>query len=162
MNMVAIGALSAQLDGVTGDRPGTPTPPPNETPIDGTLPMLLTLDTMTPAVRALVEDLNRLGNRDEILASMYRHLAHWPAYLALLHVLIAPLNASGQLEPLIKSVIADAQNRAAQVANGLGRSNPPFSTEVRNDVHTALGQFFHGPIGKMIAIVPVIRTAMPS
>ena len=164
MNMVAIGALIAQLDDVTGDRPKTPTSPPthHETTIDGTLPTLLTLDSMTPAVRALVEDLNRLGNRDEILASMYRHLAHWPAYLALLHVLIAPVHTSGQLEPLINSVIGDAQNRATRIANGLERSNSPFSTDVKNEVRTALGQFFHGPIGKIIAIVPVIRTAMPS
>jgi hypothetical protein len=162
MNMIAIGALSAQLEGQTGSKQSAPTPPVKEAPIDGSLPVLLTLDAMTPAVRALVEDLNRLGNRDAILASMYRHLAHWPAYLALLHVLIAPLNASGRLEPLIKSVIADAQNRAAQIASGLEHSSSLLPTDVKKDVHIALGQFFHGPLGKMIAIVPVIRAAMPT
>jgi hypothetical protein len=39
--------------------------------------------------------LNRLGTRRDnpVLASMYRHLAYWPGYLAVNWALIAPLDA---------------------------------------------------------------------
>ena len=132
-----------------------------EDPIEGELPALLTLDAMAPPVRALVEDLNRIGGRDEILASMYRHLAHWPAYLALIHALIAPFGAAGRLEPLIINVIADGRRRATQLAGGLARPEKTPSKDIQKDLRAVLAQFVHGPIGKMTAIVPLIRQAMP-
>src|SRR5436309_1593830 len=49
------------------------------------LPSLLDMADLAPTTAELVLTLNRLGTRrgEPILASMYRHLAHWPAYLAL-------------------------------------------------------------------------------
>ncbi|MCZ6532801.1 MAG: hypothetical protein O7A08_07525 [SAR324 cluster bacterium] len=162
MNMIAHGALLARLEGLS-PAVGEPAPPwQNEAPIDGEMPALLTLDAMAPPVRALVEDLNRIGGRAEILASMYRHLAHWPAYLALIHALIAPFGATGRLEPLINSVIADGRRRASQIAGGLASPEKTPNEDIQEDLRAALAQFIDGPIGKMIAIVPLIRQAMPS
>jgi len=79
MNMIAHSALLARLEGKSPTG-GEPAPPLHDgDPIEGELPALLTLDAMAPTVRALVIDLNRIGGHEEILASMYRHLAHWPA-----------------------------------------------------------------------------------
>jgi hypothetical protein len=58
------------------------------------LPPLLSLAEMSPETAKLVMTMNRLGAQrdDSILASMYRHLAHWPPYLALAWAVIAPLD----------------------------------------------------------------------
>ncbi|MCH8845088.1 MAG: hypothetical protein IID61_19190 [SAR324 cluster bacterium] len=161
LNMIALGALLTRLEGIT-PTVGEPAPPfKNEEPIEVELPSLLTLDAMAPSVRALVEDLNRIGGHEEILASMYRHLAHWPAYLALIHVLIAPFGAEGRLEPLIRNVIADGRQRATQIAGGLASPEKTPSQDIQKDLRHALAQFVHGPIGKMITIVPLIRQSMP-
>ncbi len=161
MNIIALGALLARLAGQPATN-GQPAPPVrNETPVDGKMPTLLTLDAMSPDLRSLVEDLNRIGGRDQILASMYRHLANWPAYLALVHTLIAPFDAAGRLEPLIMDVIAEGHSRAAQITGGLATVEPMPDALVQADMRAALTLFIDGPIGKMITIVPLIRQAMP-
>lgn len=158
MNMVALCAVAARLDGAAAEGQHLPAAPV-EAPVAGEMPELLALDAMPAAVAQLVQDLNRVGGRDEILASMYRHLAHWPAYLALIHVLLAPLAASGGLEPLIREIIADGHRRGAALSGAL---NPPVQAlpdDVRDDLRGAIGTFTDGPIGKMIAIVPLLRRA---
>jgi hypothetical protein len=161
MNIIALGALLARLEGRAPEDGDAASPPRDEDPIVGEMPTLLTLDAMAAHVRALVEDLNRIGGRDEILASMYRHLAHWPAYLALVHTLIAPFAAEGRLEPLIQGVIAEGRHRAARITAGLATPEQTLETSVQADMRAALSLFIDGPIGKMITIVPLIRQAMP-
>ncbi len=161
LNIIALGALLAHLDGTSAPPGEAPPPPADEDPVAGEMPVLLALDDMSPPARALVEDLNRIGGRDEILASMYRHLAHWPAYLALVHTLIAPFAAHGRLEPLILGVISDGRRRAAQLAGSLARPETALTDDVRPQIRAALSQFINEPIGKMIAIVPLIRRALP-
>ena len=48
---------------------------------------------LDPEVAALVGELNTFGEDTEpkLIASMYRHLAYWPAYLALVRTMLAPL-----------------------------------------------------------------------
>ena len=161
MNIIALGALLARLEGQPPTNGQAAPPVRNETPIDGEMPTLLTLDAMPPDVRSLVEELNRIGRRDQILASMYRHLANWPAYLALVHTLIAPFDAAGRLEPLIMGVIAEGRSRAAQITDGLAVADAMPDAVVQADMRAALTLFIDGPIGKMITIVPLIRQAMP-
>ena len=167
-NMIALGTLITRLDGAASDGPikGAallPDAPPYqpEAPIEGEMPTLLTLDAMAPPVAVLVEDLNRIGARDEILASMYRHLAHWPAYLALVHAVIAPFGTEAKLEPLIHDVTANAQTRAARLSAHLATPKTALTPAVKDQLGAALAQFFHGPICKMVTIVPLIRGAMP-
>ena len=69
------------LDAVAGH----PTSASAEPVPDLPLPPLLALADMSPMAAELVLAINGLGaiHRKPILASMYRHLAHWQAYLAL-------------------------------------------------------------------------------
>ena len=161
LNMIALGALLSRLEGKSPTEIEPVFPIQKENPIEGELPTLLTVDAMAPPVRALVEDMNRIGGHQEILASMYRHLAHWPVYLALIHVLIAPFEAKGRLNPLISNVIADGRRRATQIAGGLASPEMTPTQDFQKDLRPALAKFVHGPISKMIAIVPLIRQAMP-
>lgn len=164
-NMIALGTLLNRLNGASSGADATPVPdtPPYqpEAPIDGEMPTLLTLDAMARPVAALVLDLNRIGARDEILASMYRHLAHWPAYLTLVHTVIAPYGVNDKLEQLIKNVTANAQTRAARLNAQLTDPTTTLSPGVKRQLGTALAEFFHGPVCKMVTIVPLIRHAMP-
>ena len=158
MNMVAQGALLARLEG-RSESASKILSASIEQPIEGEMPELLTLDRMPPHVAAIVTDLNRIGRRDEILASMYRHLAHWPAYLALIHAIMASYDASGRLEPLIEGAVADGRRRGAQVAQGLDTSNR-LDPSVEAEVCAAIRKFIDEPIGKMITVVPLIRASL--
>jgi hypothetical protein len=126
------------------------------------MPELLTLDAMAPHIRALVEALNAVGGRAEILASMYRHLANWPPYLGLVSILITPYAADGRLEPLIAEVITEGRRRAAALSGNLADPETTPAADVRGELRATLDTFIDGPIGKMIAIVPLIRRAMPA
>jgi hypothetical protein len=81
------------------------------------LPSLPNLAELRPEVAQLVTTLNRLGARQEspILASMYRHLAYSPTYLALTWAIIAPLEAEGSLARSIADALAKAHKRSALV-----------------------------------------------
>ena len=53
-----------------------------------------------PKSRRWSSELNAFGEDTEpqLIASMYRHLAYWPAYLALVRTMLAPLQRQGRLE----------------------------------------------------------------
>ena len=163
LNIIALGALLAKLQGTSAAGEPAPVVPEviAESPVVGRMPALLSLAEMPAEVARLVQDLNRIGDRDEILASMYRHLSHWPPYLALIHTLIAPFAADGRLEPVILNVIKEGRRRAGEIANGLATPATMPGEEVQADMIAALSLFIDGPIGKMIAIVPLIDRALP-
>jgi hypothetical protein len=85
------------------------------------LPSLLGLAEMSPETAELVVTMNRFGaQRDApMLASMYRHLAHWPPYLALAWAMIAPLDADARLDDAILDVLAKARESGRRVATRL-------------------------------------------
>ena len=63
------------------------------------------MDALDPEVARLVSELNGFGEDTEpqLIASMYRHLAYWPAYLALVRTMLAPLQADGRLDALTRA-----------------------------------------------------------
>ncbi len=162
MNMIALAALLARLEGTETQQDSTARSSASEAVVKGEMPPLLALDEMEPHVRALVEALNAVGGRTEILASMYRHLANWPPYLSVVSALITPFAADGRLEPLILGVIAEGRRRAAALSGSLAEPERQPSGEGGEALRAALAQFIDGPIGKMIAVVPLIKRAMPA
>lgn len=161
MNIIALGALLARLNGAPAEQISPTMGPADENAVDGEMPPLLTLDEMTPHIRELVESLNAVGGRTEILASMYRHLANWPTYLGAISTLISPYAGDGRLEPKILGVIAEGRRRAAALSGDLVEPGRVLDPEIRDDMRAALELFIDGPIGKMITIVPLIKRAMP-
>ncbi|MCZ6604378.1 MAG: hypothetical protein O7A03_04465 [Alphaproteobacteria bacterium] len=79
-------AKTAQGSGDAGSQVGDPPP------VEGLpqLPPILSLDDMPAQVRAQVIELADLGagKHDRIVPSVYRHVAHWPAYIAYIHDLL--------------------------------------------------------------------------
>jgi hypothetical protein len=74
-------------------------------PVRTELPALPAMTALPGEVRRLIDELNGYGEDGApyLIASMYRHLAYWPAYLATIRDLLAPLQADGSLNALTHS-----------------------------------------------------------
>lgn len=159
-NLIALSALLRRLDGEVGSDGEIAARP--EPPLEVSLPRLLAASEMAPAAAMLVERLNMIGERDggRIVASMYRHLAHGPGFLALAWSLLAPLDASGTLGSAIAANLARARDKAALLTARIGTAPPPAPTA--RDARAAITRFVEHPIGKMVTICRVLRHNLPT
>ena len=158
-NLIALSALLRRLDNDSG--PAQPIAAAPEAPLDAALPKLLTAAEMAPETATLVERLNLIGERDEgrIVASMNRHLAHWPGFHALAWTLLAPLEAEGRLAPAITANLASARDRAGLLSGRLSASPPPATAAA--EARAAITRFVEHPIGKMVTICRLLRHNLP-
>ncbi|HZC97862.1 MAG TPA: hypothetical protein VE267_17365, partial [Bradyrhizobium sp.] len=166
MTLIALSTLLLRLDDepLTRHAASSHSEAPRERPSTIPLPALLSMTDLAPATAELVLTLNRLGTGrgDPILASMYRHLAHWPAYLALAWAMIAPLD-TGSLEQAIADAVAKARERAARVATQLYVPAEWVSPAARATIRSAVEPFTGDVIAKMVVICAVLRaTAGPA
>ena len=162
MALVALSALLCRLEGqpATSEAIAELGPQPAlEQPARIPLPPLPGLDALPEPVANLVVMLNRLGTRRDnpVLASMYRHLAYWPGYLALSWVLIAPLDADGFLEQAIADTLAKAQAQAGRLAARLRA--PPLDPATGDAIRAAVEPFAGDVIAKMVVICALLRAA---
>jgi hypothetical protein len=125
------------------------------------LPPLLNLAEMSPEAAKLVVTMNRLGAQrdDSILASMYRHLAHWPPYLALAWTMMAPLDADSRLDDAISDTLAKARESGRRVVRRLPTPSLTVADAVRADISRALDRFTSDVIAKMVVIGALLRRA---
>jgi hypothetical protein len=126
------------------------------------LPQLTPLSELPPPVARLIEALNGFGEDEEfaLVASMYRHLSHWPAYLALLRTLLAPLQANGELRALVSATRRMAGKHGRALAPLLPGSQPPADSVA--PALAAVRRFVEHPIARMTAICSLIRHATPT
>lgn len=159
INLLALGALVAHLRGETA-RAGTPAAGPRLVAPDATLPKLASQEDVTPETWACVLRLNRFGDLPGplILASMYRHLAHAPGFLAKIEAALAPVEADGSLRKAIAGNLADAKHRAAVLGRAISAGPPPSDDRIEAGVSA----FVDHAIGKMVTICRAIRTARGS
>jgi hypothetical protein len=162
MALVALSALLCRLEG----QPATSEPiaelgrKPSPEPLAAIpLPPLPGLDALPEPVANLVLTLNRFGTRRDnpVLASMYRHLAYWPAYLALGWALVAPLDADGSLERAIADALVKAQAQARRLATRLRA--PPLDATTGGAIRAAVELFAGDVIAKMVVICALLRAA---
>ena len=159
MALVALSALLCRLDEppvATGQlAEERPKPTLDRAPIP--LPPLPSLESLPEPVANLVLTLNRFGTRREnpVLASMYRHLAYWPGYLALNWALIAPFDADGSLKAAIEDALAKARTQAARLAAHLHA--PPIDPTTAGAIRTAVEPFAGDVIAKMVVICALLR-----
>jgi hypothetical protein len=163
MALVALSALSLRLDGATPIHEGASShdvaPPPVALgPIS--LPPLPSAAELSAATAELVLTLNRFGTRREhpILASMYRHLAYWPSYLAITWAILAPLDADGSLDGLIAGAVAKAQASAVHVVRSPPPSDPAIDPALAATIRTAIEPFAGDAIAKMVVICAVLHS----
>lgn len=155
VNLFALGAMVAWLRGEAA-QDGTAEPGPRLPVPDLALPKLLSADDVAPETWALVLRLNRFGDEQQvILASMYRHLAHAPAFLARVEKVLVLAEAEGTLFRAIASNRGVAAKRARIVARAIDTTRPTQAEEIE----TALAAFVDHAIGKMVTICRAIRVA---
>jgi hypothetical protein len=152
INLFALGALVAWLRGETA-KEGVPVAGPRLAAPDVTLPKLASQEDVSPETWALVLRLNRFGDRPQplILASMYRHLAHAPHFLAEIERALKPV----QLEEAIAANRADAGGRSRVLARAIEANRP---REVAR-IEAGVAAFVDHAIGKMVTICRTIRHA---
>lgn len=161
MNLLALSALLASLDGNVAS--GVQVAAGRAGGAEAAMPKLLTEADVAPETWALVLRLNMLGERDEgrVLASMYRHLAHWPGVLSLAWTMLSPADADGSLSGAIADNLATAKARARALASRLKASSaadlPPAE---RAAARKAITLFVDHPIGKMVTICRMLRLAI--
>ena len=126
------------------------------------LPPLPALSDLPPHVLALVRRLDlfgRLGSNDAI-ASLYRHLAHWPAFLSIACVALEPLHRNGELARAQARVIAFGRRQSAGVANLVNPDCPALAPDSKDAVLRALDEFTRLMIGRMIVMGKAMNLLM--
>jgi hypothetical protein len=158
INLFALGALVARLRGETATS-GMPGRGPRLAAPDVPLPPLASEGDVAPDVWAMVLRLNRFGDRPEplILASMYRQLAGWPAFLKRVEAALAPAQADGTLDRAIAANREAARAEARLIARAISASPPPSAP-----IEAGLTAFLDHAIGKMVTICRAIRVARES
>jgi hypothetical protein len=159
MAVVALTALRGRLDGrvAAGAKPAEPTPLV-AVPWIG-LPKLLDLTAMSPETTALVTALNGFGTRrpGAVLASMYRHLAHWPSYLAFAWLLLAPMDGDGRLAAAIDQAQSAVQSHADGLLVRLIDQADPPPPALAAWISAAVEPFAGDVIVKMLVICAFLR-----
>ncbi len=115
MNMLALTALVVTP---AGARPDDPVPAPLDWP---ELRPLLAQEDIDSAPWALLNEIRHLGYRgprrdNAVLATLWRHLAHWPGLLALIQSGFAPLREDGGIVRGCQQVHELAQSEGARLA----------------------------------------------
>lgn len=159
MAVLALTALRGRLDGrVPRDVTAAgsmPVPSAPRLP----LPKLLDLAEMRPETAALVTALNGFGTRrpGAVLASMYRHLAHWPPYLSFAWLLLAPLDGDGRLATAIEQAQCAVLTRADRLLVRLIDSGAPPPAMLAAQITAAVEPFVGDVIVKMLVICAFLR-----
>lgn len=160
MNLVALAALQAQLRGEADASPLPDTP--SGANIEGQLPALLTFGQMQPATADLVHRLNAIGDPEhKVIASMYRHLAHWPAFLALVWERLIPLTADGQVDRIIATNLEKGRAISSRLAAQLPVPETAPPAETVQQVNAALDLFIRYAIGRMVPLGSLLARSFP-
>lgn len=158
INLFALGSIVSWLRGETA-KSGAP-PAGGRLPApDVELPKLASAEDVTPDTWAIVQRLNAFGDGKRIiLASMYRHLAHAPAFLAMIEQALASVAANGSLD----RAIADNRARAKEGASLLSRAIKAERSTQATAIEASVSAFVDHAIGKMVTICRAIRVARGS
>ena len=155
INLFALGALVAWLRGEVGVG-AAPAGGPRLPAPDVTLPTLASQADVAPETWALVLRLNGFGDdRQLILASMYRHLAHAPAFLRRIETALQAVQADGSLARAIGANRVRAQQAARELARAISADRPAAADRIE----PAVSAFVDHAIGKMVTICRAIRVA---
>ncbi len=160
-NALALAVLSALLE---HHDPSAiePAPPSDIVPIPSPteLPPLPPTQGLSPEVQRLIGELNEFGEDTDsfLIASMYRHLAYWPAYLAIVRTLLAPYQADGSLNALTRSARSIGRAHGKTLARQLTPCQPPDCLQA---ALASCRLFVEHPIARMAGICAIIRRATP-
>ncbi|MFC7542250.1 hypothetical protein ACFQU2_26010 [Siccirubricoccus deserti] len=147
--LIALTALQRRLEGLPSAEAAVPLAPPPAP----NLPLPPLPAALPSEVAALVLRLNTLGaeREDAMMATMYRHLAHWPPYLALAWATLAPLAANATLATAIAACRQQANTLASALA--VPALPPPPEPEA---IAGALDRFAGEVLPRMVVIRAIL------
>ena len=116
-NSLNMMALSGLVLSPVGPSPVDPVPPP--APILPDLPDLLEKSEIALDVWMRVERVNRFGAgaNSRSVATLWRHLAHYPGLLLLINQAFAPAQSDGTIDRAMQEVFAQSQAEGARLAH---------------------------------------------
>ena len=163
LNLVALTALRLVVEGRAPRRQRANLVEAASSPLPRRRRALLPLPALAalpPSVLEQVLWLNRLGEKraPKEIASLYRHLAHWPAYLVLIGGLLLPLDAAGELTRLRDRVRREAERLALPLAARLARAAPSAPPAALLPVLT---RFTTAVIPKMLGVGLLLAGTLP-
>jgi hypothetical protein len=124
------------------------------------LPPLPAMAALPPAVQTMIAAVNGYGEDDApfLIASMYRHLAYWPPFLALISNRLAILHADQSLIALTRRARALGRAHGRALSQHVPSLPPPPSLQA---ALASCRLFVEHPIARMTGICALIRAAMP-
>lgn len=167
--LLALLAAGARLAGPDNAPPTpTPTPAPASPASPASVPArvpsvahaLPGLDTLGPAMLRVIETLNGYGRIADtaIVGSLYRHLAHWPGFLALACAVLARPQRDGVLAAQVRRTLADAQVAARQLPVAVPA---PVEPATRTAAAAAIGAFTGQAISRMVVMGAAMQRLLP-
>ena len=146
LNLVALAALvtpPGEDRAATTGKAGAPTWPP--------LRPLLPRDKINEDTWDLIRHVNAFGapGLDSNVATLWRHLAHWPALLALIYTAFSPLQASGTIPAVIARVVALAREEGARMAH-----LRPVNLNLSKHAHDTIADYVNQPshVARMVTL----------
>lgn len=162
VNILALRCIALHLAGgmaVAGPPEPVPWEPP---PAPGPLPPMIDPQAMTPDVRALamlLTDRGPTATPSTLWPSLYRHLAHWPAFLAHASELVVPRFAAiDRAAALLRTQAESAARELAARTVAPPDIEPPAAAQ-RERLQAAITQFT-GRIPEMVVIGKLLQEAL--
>lgn len=161
INFLALSTASIILRGegprAKARRP--PTPMPGRA-IETEAPPLPPLGGMSTEVRGLVQSFDELGRlgASEAIASLLRHLAHWPAFLAVSYAALLPHHRAGTLQTAQHALISEGRGiAAAELLPLVPPTQFDLPAENRERALAAIDDFTGLMIGRMVVMGTALR-----
>ena len=163
LNIFAMAALRHWIqtgapDGVAPAAAGDTPAPPDD------LPPIVPLDGMAPDLGNLVVELSApIAPPDHpMIPSLYRHLARWPGFLALIAAPLLHATAGDMVGAQAESARARAEASAPDLAALLSAAGaPPPTREHRDSLAETLSAYVPGPIARMVVLGQLLARALP-
>jgi hypothetical protein len=162
--LVCFSAFLARFQGAEASQKATPFPVDSDKsyvpPSRVALPRLIPMTEMNPSLANLIYELNGFGEDGDaaLVASMYRHLAHWPTYLALVRTMLVPLQESGELQVLVAATRRIGDNLGAALAGEMSTTAP--RSDIKPVLHS-VRRFVRHPIARMTGVCALIGCVTP-
>ena len=146
MNLVALAALITQpASGIAA------TALPLTAPVWPPLRPLLPREAINANTWTMIRHVNAFGATgiDAGVATLWRHLSHWPGLLALIHAAFAPLQVRGTIAVASAQVVAQSMEEGARMAH-LRRAEIELSGQARETI----SGYVHSPtqVARMVTI----------
>lgn len=169
MNLIALNTvLTLMGGGGTQGLPDVQRTRSGESPEEGepkAIPPMLTLEEMEASARGIVLELMTIRPKEKVpvIASLYRHLAHWPGYMALTITVLSPLAARGVLQSLVEEAnsLAGAGAGTLLGRSSTGRVSLSAPREVIDPLEKSMRFFARELIVEMMVIGKILRQILP-